>query len=284
MKGTPAPGIRQTTVAMRWLLFVAAGLVTLAGIQLFVLSEHTDRYFSWTIGVPLTAAFLGAQYWASMPLSWLSGRERVWARCRPAVSGVFVFTALTLVVTLLHLELFHFGDEFPLETQVVTWAWLAVYVVVPVLFLVILVDQLRRPGGDPPRGSPFPSWMRLVMGAQAAIMLVLGAALFLAPTDAASWWPWPLTPLTGRAVGAWLLALAVIEAELVVENDFVRGRSVIVSAVAMAVLQLVNLARYSSTVDWSPKGWIYMLFVLGLLVVGTYGVHRGRQVTSSYAR
>ena len=267
--------MRQTTAAMRTLFLVAAVLVALAGIQLFVFSSRTDHYFSWTIGIPLTAAFLGAGYWASVPLEWLSGRERVWARCRPAVFGVFVFTALTLVATLLHFDLFHFGDEFRLSTQVVTWAWLAIYIAVPVLFVLVLSDQLRQPGGDPPRAYPLPPWMRAAMAAQAAVMLALGAPLFIAPERAASWWPWPLTPLTGRAVGAWLVALAVIAAQSVLENDLTRLRSVLISQVVLIVLQLLALARYPDSVDWTPEGWIYLSFLLGLLLIGVYGVIQG---------
>jgi hypothetical protein len=57
--------VRRITPTMRRMLYIAATLVFIAGIQLFVLTEHTDRFFAWTIGVPLTAAFLGAGYWAN---------------------------------------------------------------------------------------------------------------------------------------------------------------------------------------------------------------------------
>ena len=275
LEDDPAPSVRQTTAAMRMLFLVAAVLVALAGMQLFILARRTDRYFSWTIGIPLTAAFLGAGYWASVPLEWLSGRERVWARCRPAVSGVFVFTVLTLLATALHIDLFHIGDEFALGTQVVTWAWIVVYVVVPVMFMLILRDQLRQPGGDPPRVLPFPSWMRVAVCAQAAVMLVLGAALFIAPERVSSWWPWPLTPLTGRAVAAWLVALGVIALQVVWENDFTRTRPVWISNVVLIILQVIALLRYSDSLDWSPEGQIYLLFLISLFLIGSYGVLRG---------
>jgi hypothetical protein len=70
---------------MRVALLLGAFLVTLAGIQLYVLSGHTDRYFAWTIAVSLTAAFLGAFYWASVPLALLAGLRGVWVDARPGV-------------------------------------------------------------------------------------------------------------------------------------------------------------------------------------------------------
>ena len=36
--------IKETHLAMRGLLFLASGLVFVAGVQLFVLSEHTDKF------------------------------------------------------------------------------------------------------------------------------------------------------------------------------------------------------------------------------------------------
>lgn len=56
--------IRSLTPSMRWLLLIGSLLAFIAGLQLFVLSEQTSHFFAWTIDVPLTAAFLGAIYWA----------------------------------------------------------------------------------------------------------------------------------------------------------------------------------------------------------------------------
>lgn len=45
-------GPPTTTAGTRWVLAVASVLVFLVGIQLFVLTEATDRFFAWTIGSP----------------------------------------------------------------------------------------------------------------------------------------------------------------------------------------------------------------------------------------
>lgn len=41
-------------------------LLFIAGVQLFLLSEQTETYFAWTFAAPLSAAFMGAGYWAAM--------------------------------------------------------------------------------------------------------------------------------------------------------------------------------------------------------------------------
>lgn len=221
-EGPLHPGARPLTAGMRWLLVVASLLVFTIGIPLFLLSEQTDRYFAWSISLPLTAAFLGAGYWSSFFIEFVASRERVWANSRVAVPAVFVFTVLTLVATLIHLDLFHLGSRFAVITQIGTWTWMAVYVSVPILLAVLWAIQLRLPGGDPPRRAPMSGGVRLAIYLLAAGMLILGVALFVAPLGAGVLWPWELTPLTGRAVGAWLIGLSAAKLD-----ELARAREVL---------------------------------------------------------
>jgi hypothetical protein len=257
---------RPLISGMRAMFIVSCVTVSLAGFQLFVLSEYTDRFFAWTIDVPLTAAFLGASYWGSFALVLVASRQQAWARARVAVPGVWLFTVLTLLATLIHIDLFRMDSIFG-------WAWLVVYVVVPVGYGVFWVRQLRIAGGDLPRQATLPTWLRLVLGVQAAIMLIWGTALFLVPQTMAALWPWALTPLTGQAVGAWLIGIGVTAAQMGWENDFGRAYAGMAGLAVLGALQLIALARYGGgTVDWSGAGgWIYLLFVLSVFGVGSYG-------------
>jgi hypothetical protein len=263
--------IAQTTFAMRLILLVASVLVLSVTISLYLLTEQTDRYFAWTIGLPLTAAFLGSGYGASFLLEYLSSRERIWARARLAVPAVLLFTTLTLIATLLHLEPFHF-DSPHLITRAGTWVWMIVYGGVPPALALVWLHQVRQPGSDPPIIAPIPGWMRLLLTSQAAVMLLLGAALFIWPTVVAPIWPWALTALTGRVVGAWLVGIGTVAAHAAWENDWVRVENMMISYLAFAVLQFVALLRYPDAVAWdSPGAWLYVLFQLTVLAAGLYG-------------
>jgi hypothetical protein len=274
------PGVRPVTTGMRWMLLIAAFFVLNAGIQLFVWTEHTDTYFAWTIRSALMAASLGAAYWASCVLELLAWREGVWARARIAVPGVLVFATLTAVITLAHLDRFHLSST-RFETLLVTWSWLAIYVLFPPVMALVLYFQMRAPGSDPPRLYPLAPWFRAICAVMGAVMVLLGSAFLLFPDQMAPIWPWALTTLTARALGAWLVGVGLVAAQVVLENDYWRVEIAMPGLIALGAFELVALARFSSEVSWSaPSTWIYVLFVAVILAVGIYGFSRARRLAA----
>jgi hypothetical protein len=273
------PVIRPLAGSMRIWFWIDCLLVTIAGIQLFILSEQTELYFAWTIALPLTAAFLGASYLASLALVYLSSRKQTWAEARLAVFGVWVFTTITTVITLIHLGRFHLTSPI-LTARLAAWFWLAIYLIVPPALLVLIVLQMRLPGGDPARRLRLPSWYRLILGLQALLLVLAGAALLAFPTAAP--WPWKLTPLTGAAVGAWLVGVSVIATQAIWENDWSRVWNTNLSYGFLALLQLLALARYREVVSWSsPSAGIYVFFLVSMLLLSIAGWLAARPHQSS---
>jgi len=240
----------------------------LLGFPLFLLSAHTDRYFAWTIAVPLTAAVLGANYFSSAALAILASRERVWANGRITISVALVFAPVTTAATFLHLGLFHLDGFYG-------WFWVIAYAIYPPMLIVMLLRQLRTSGGDPPRTSPLPLWVRGTFGAQAVVLLPLGALMFAAPGVAQHLWPWPLTPLTSQALSAWVLAFGVLAAHALRENDLPRVRVALLGYPVLVLLHVVALARFGSDLDWGgAPAWGYVAFLLSCGALGAYGVSR----------
>jgi hypothetical protein len=264
---------KQLVPGMRRLLYVAAVLVLLAGLQLFVFTDRTAAYFAWTIRNPLAATFLGAAYWASAAFEWIAARQRIWANARVAVPAVLVFTVLTLAATLTHLGSFHLGDQFTFSANAVTWAWIAIYSLVPMIMMIIIALQIRAPGSDPPRSATLPNGIRGLLVWQAVVLLSLGTALYVVPTHAVSWWPWKLTPLLGQAIGAWLISLGIAAGHALLERDPRRLRPASVAYILLAVLLFIALARYPGSFRWSSAaGVIYLTFVATMLVTGLAGL------------
>ncbi len=262
---------------MRLILLAASILVLAAGLDLTLLTEQTATSFAWTIQSSITAAFLGAGYLASFLLEFLAYREKTWVNARIAVPSVFLFTTLTLVATLLHLDKFHLNSTI-FSAMVAAYLWLAIYIAVPIAMLILLIYQIRLQGSTPKRKATLYTWMRFVLAAQGTIMLVAGTVLFLSPSTASTFWPWALTPLTSRAIGAWLIGIGVIALHMTWENDHQRNRIAYVSYAALGILQVVSLVRYVGEVNWFTAGsWSYLLLVTSIIPTGLYGWKASKQ-------
>ena len=254
---------------LRLTFLVVGALLLSAGFITFVLAERTEEYFAWTIEPPLTAAYIGAGYFASVALVVLAAGARDWAHARAAIPSALVFSGLVLLATGVHFERFH--DDRP-----ITWAWVAIYITVPILLVVFGWRESRAARQDPPRAAPLPRWASVVLAANAAVALPLGTALFAAPGTFDAAWAWPLTPLTGRVIGAFLVALGLVAAHSALERDWQRIRPVAAMFALYGAFELANVARYSGTFDWGDaRAWLHVAFFTALLGFGVEGVRRG---------
>jgi hypothetical protein len=169
---------------------------------------------------------------------------------------------------LIHIDRFHTDSSDPL-TFFATWSFIGTYVFVPPAVFIGLVHQLRMPGVDPPRKSRLPAWFRITLGVHAATMLIVGAALVVVPATADTVWPWALTELTGRAVGAFGFATGLVAAIALFEDDWERILAAVTIYPVLGVLELIVLVRYHSELNWaSPTSWVYLAFLLSVLLAG----------------
>jgi hypothetical protein len=265
---------------IRRLLDAATVLVALAGFQLFVLSDHTDRWFAWTIDEPLSAATLGALYWASLVTVRFAMRERTWATTRGSLFGVLAFTAMTLLATLLHLGAFHLTDG-PVTAVVAGWAWLVVYAIEPFAWAFLLVRMRTQPKVRIPPAVPYPAWFRVPFVGIGAGILIMGVAMFVAPGWPEEVWPWALTDLTSQALGAWWVGVGITMALTGWDDDLRAAPGPMATALVLGPLLFASLARYWGHVDWSrASSELYLAMTALLLVVGIVGLvlHAGRRV------
>jgi hypothetical protein len=263
---------------MRRLLYVAAALVFLAGIPLFLAPEQTDRYFAWTVDSRMTAVFLGAAYWSAIALEFRAARATYWAEARIAVPAVFVFTSLTLVVSLIHLHKLHihhalfFQRPIPESARVVAWSWLAIYAFVPVIMAFGWIAQHRH-SVSVPRRSGLPRVVRVALFSIAALLLGIGIAMLLEPGWAYRAWPWTLTPITRGAIAAWLIGLGVAAGDAWLIDDKRSLQPLGLTGVVFGLLQAVALARYGDELDWGGiSAVVYVAILVALTAVSAWAL------------
>lgn len=269
---------RPVLPVTRVLLALFAALTALAVLALLVRADHTDQTFAWTVEPPLSAAFLGAAYGAGCMLVVLTLRASWWAQARLPILVVGIFTLLTLLATVLHRDRFHFsaGEALP---RWAAWFWLAVYVGLPVLIAVAVAVQERLPGEDPPRAHPLPTALAGLLAVQGLVMAFVGAGLYLAVDAVVEAWPWTLTPLVARAIGAWLLAFAFYALLASVRGDLVLMRVPAVAYAVFGALELLALGLHAGDLASGPGAAVttgaYVVVLVSVVVAGLAGWELG---------
>jgi hypothetical protein len=246
------------------MLWLFAALAVVAGFLLFPLAKETDRFFSWPIQPPLTAAFMGAAYWAAFVLIGWAARAASWEVARATLVPVATIAVLLLVATLIHL------DKFDLDS-IFGWFWLIVYCAVPPALALLVLAQVRRPPGPPATGSPIPTPLRAALLVQVLVMGGVGAVMYVEPSTAADLWPWALTPLTARAVSAFLIGFAAAAAYAVVDNRVERFAGAAYAYAALGALELLAAAVFSGDFDGGARTALYLAFTATVLAVGAAG-------------
>ena len=270
MSSEPSTPVKPVLPFTRFAFWVAVVLASVAGFQLTVLTKHTDHYFAWTIGNPLSATFLGSIYFSGTVLFVLSLRERAWANVRVAMAPILTFVPLITLATFLHLQPFHFHSSI-LGARIAAWAWLVVYILDPILVVVAVVLQLRIAGDDPPVLNPVAPWARAVVGINGVGTFIVGLALFVVPHRLFGYWPWQLTTLTAQTTACGFLAIAAASIFFVRERSWARARVGTLPFLTMSLLQLLGLLRYEGRVEWGRAAtWLYLVFLLAIVAGSVY--------------
>jgi hypothetical protein len=199
--------------------------------------------------------------------------------------GITAFTWMMGLATLLHWQAFAdepFSLACLLEPEdfkgppLAVYTWLILYATTPFLVPVL---WLRQRGTDPGTPDPddriVPKPLRRVGALAGAGLVGLGLFLFLFPTVALPYWPWQLTPLTARVVGAFLTApglalfLCARDPRWSAWRILVQHQALAVALVLLAVGLLWGSPNNPSPDN--PLAWVFVgvmaLFLAGLLAL-----------------
>jgi membrane protein CcdC involved in cytochrome C biogenesis len=267
--------MRPVTPRLRLILEVFAGLALIAGALLFFGATHTDKWWAWTIAPPLTAATLGAFYWAAFVLILTAARSETWAGARPAAYPVAVIAVLLLVVTLYHLDRFDLDSLFGVF-------WLVAYALVPPLLVWALVDQVRAPGEDPRPTQGLPRPLRALLLFEGVAMLVAGAVLLFSAGLADDLWPWALSPLTSRALGSFFFGVGLTALIAVRDDDPVSFRGAALAYTVLGLLELLALVLHTPDLEGDHFDTaIYVVSWSLVILTGAYGLSAARALSRS---
>jgi hypothetical protein len=261
--------VSETPVAgaLRAWLAVEVGFALAAILAVFLFPEQTDANFAWPAKPPVMAAVLGAFYLASALLFVGGLFVRRWEHLRVIILPAAVFTALELLVTFLH------WDRFKVGTLPFT-VWFASYLLPPPVFASCYWWQQRRAApvrwwgraGGGAATEPLPAWLWRLCVVDGVALVAVFALLLAAPGLLLPRGPWALTPLTTRALCAWLISLGLLLLSIAAENDWPRARLATAMPIALGPVLLIQLARFRDQVSWGHPG--LLLLLADVLLVG----------------
>jgi hypothetical protein len=252
-------------------------ILVFATVVLFLLPAETDRRFAWTIQPTMTAMLMGAGYGSALYFFARVLVERRWHRVGLGFLPTTIFTWMMLGATFLHWDRFRHGS-----LPFLLWFW--IYLLTPLLVPgVWVVNRRHDPGVPEDHDAAFPSWLRMAMAGVGFGMLALAGWMYLAPTSAAAVWPWTLTPLTCRAVAAFVALPAVAWLAIASDGRWSAARVVLGTVAIGLVLLLVAVGRAWDQFDHSdPLSYVYVSGLIGTLgAIGALSAWMRRRIVSA---
>jgi hypothetical protein len=242
-----------------WILFL---LAFANGVWLYLVPRSADRY-AWPIAPPVNAAFIGGGFLAgTLATALVLFGTRRWRSFSTLPPALWVLATSLLAATLIHTDRFKW--HYP-----PTYVWLIVYAGVP-LALPVLVMLQRRVAEPEPPPDPRLRGLRVVSAVVGVVLLAGAAAMFAAPADLGKHWPWPLTPLLGRAVAAWY---ALFGTMLVSCALGLRRASEAVIAYATLAAWCLLLLALPLLHDVARSGADFAIWLGGMVVLLALGVY-----------
>jgi hypothetical protein len=246
----------------RLLSIVIIPFLIAAWFVLYLLPDHSGELFAWPVKPPLTAMMLGAAYLGGVYFFARVALARQWHTIKVGFLPVTLFATLLGIATFLH------WDRFTHE-HISFFTWTVLYFTTPFLvFGTWLFNRRTDPRLLDSSDVALPNWVRGLLGVAGAITLTISLLLFLQPQLMIGVWPWTLTPLTARVMGALFALPGLVGLGIATDRRWSAAR-IILQAQAFSIA-LILIATASAWNDLNPAGISTWLFVGGLsaLLIG----------------
>ncbi len=234
-------------------------LIAFVVLYFFPSAKDTAHLFAWRISPPFTPMLLGSVYLGGSYFFMRAARATEWHRVAGGFLSVGLFATLMGIATIVHWNKF-------IHSNVAFWLWGALYFTTPFLVFGVWFFNQREESKTRPDDlvlSPVAATVIAVLGVAATAS---SAFLFLLPKTAIHIWPWKLTELTARVMGA-IFALGVAGMGALVDKRWSGAR--ILLQVEGFMLALIFVAAVRSHRDFNtsrPLAWLFAAGFLGLAV------------------
>lgn len=262
---TDEPATRDDRVLpyTRGLSLAIIPFLLVAFVVLYLFPGDTRHLFAWTIKPTMTpmvlaSAYLGGAYFFARVL-----REPRWNVVKTGFLSVALFAALLGVASIIHWDKFN-------HRHVAFWLWAGLYFTTP--FLVaggwLANRRVAAPAAaDERRLGRAARW---IVGVTGLLALGQGIAMFVAPAQVIAIWPWTLTPLTCRVVGA-VFCLGSAGIGVLIDPRWTTVKLMLQVEALMVALMLIGAGRAHAEFDTTrPVTWLMLGGFVAVLLGSAY--------------
>jgi hypothetical protein len=234
-------------------------LVAFVVLYFFPSAKDTARLFAWRIVPPFTPMVLGAVYLGGCYFFLRAVRATEWHRVEGGFLSVGSFATLMGMATIIHWNKF-------IHANVAFWLWAGLYFTTPFLVFGVFFLNKREESETAPGDLLLSPSTALVIGVMGVAAVATTLFLFLFPKTAIGIWPWKLTELTARVMGA-IFALGVAGLGAFTDKRWSGARILLQVEGFMLALILIAAVRAHRDFDTSrPLTWVFAAGFLALAV------------------
>ncbi len=234
----------------RGVAYAIVPFLLVAFAVLYPFPGDTDRLFAWHIKPTLTPMVLGSAYLGGAYFFVRAGASRAWHTIKAGFVPVGAFASLLGIATIVHWDKFH-------HDHVAFWLWAGLYFSTPFLVFGVYAANRRYDAPASPQDLVLPVLASRVIAAVGGLALLTGLFLFLLPERAIAIWPWTLTPLTARVLGAiFCLGLAGLGAPL--DRRWSSARIPFqVAGIMLALILVAGLRAHAQLAGDNVLTWLF---------------------------
>ncbi len=258
----------------RWLAALIIPFLVVAFIILYFWPNDTDKLFAWTIKPTMTPMMLAAAYFGGIYFFTRAILAEQWHLVKVGFLPVTAFASLLGIATILHWDRFN-------HSHISFYTWATLYFTTPFLVIAVwLRNRTTDRGTVEPDELIIPPVIRLFIGIIGLITLAVSLLLFLQPNLMIRQWPWMLTPLTARVVGAMFALPGIVGLGIAAEKRWSAARIILEAQAFSIAMILIAAARawsdfaQSNAVTWLFIGGLSFLLVSIAALYGSIEMHR----------
>ncbi len=260
-----APSVRDDRVLpfTRGLSLFILPFLVVGFLVLYPVPGSTDRLFAWTIHPTMTPMTLASAYLGGAYFFYRAQGLRRWHVIKVGFPAVALFAGLLGIATILHWNKFN-------HQHVAFWIWTALYFVAPFLVFAAWLTNRRYEASAAENERQLGDFSRTIIAAIGSLALVTGIVMFLVPSKVIPIWPWLLTPLTCRVVGA---IFCLGSALLIVLWDRRWSTLQLMLQVELIMITLILLAAVRAHNEFftdRPLTWVMLCGFLAMFVGSVY--------------